>query len=204
MKKVAFILFVISLITALVACSIKEKTITFNARVESVSEGSILVTTDGSVQFEKASVSFEDGYEPNFEIKIGQSINVEILPEIRESYPVQVTAVNITLEGEENLTAYKKITPDEAKELMNGSSIILDVRTQEEFAAGHIEGAILIPNTSIAKDAPQMLADKDALILVYCRSGRRSALAANELIAMGYTKVYDFGGIIDWPYDIVK
>lgn len=204
MKKVAFILFVMSLITALVACSIKEKTITFNARVESVSEKSILVTTDRSVQFEKASVSFEDGYEPNFEVKVGQSINVEILPEIRESYPVQVTAVNITLEGEENLTAYKKITPDEAKELMNGSSIILDVRTQEEFVAGHIEGAILIPNTSIAKAAPQMLADKDALILVYCRSGRRSALAANELIAMGYTKVYDFGGIIDWPYDIVK
>ena len=81
--------------------------------------------------------------------------------------------------------------------------IILDVRTQEEFDAGHIAGAILIPNETILDEQPELLPDLDAEILVYCRSGNRSAQSANKLLAIGYTNVYDFGGIIDWPYEVV-
>lgn len=101
---------------------------------------------------------------------------------------------------------YRKITPSEAKARIDSGDkvIILDVRTEEEFKSGHIPGAILIPNETIAKTRPDLLPDLDAEILVYCRSGNRSAQAAKKLIAMGYTKVYDFGGINTWPYDIVK
>jgi len=100
----------------------------------------------------------------------------------------------------------KTITGDEAKELMDSldAYVLLDVRTEEEFNEGHIPGAILIPDSSIEENAETLLPDKDATIFVYCRSGRRSALAAETLSSMGYTSIYDFGGIIDWNYDIVK
>jgi rhodanese-related sulfurtransferase len=81
--------------------------------------------------------------------------------------------------------------------------ILLDVRTQEEFAEGHIEGAILIPDYEIETKAEEQLTDKAATIFLYCRSGRRSALAAEALSNLGYTNIYDFGGIIDWPYEVV-
>lgn len=100
---------------------------------------------------------------------------------------------------------YKKITPAEAKTLMDaGSVIVLDVRTQSEFDQGHIKDAVLLPDYEIGAKAATVLPDKDAKILVYCRSGNRSASAAKELIKMGYTDVMDFGGIIDWPYDVVQ
>ena len=100
---------------------------------------------------------------------------------------------------------YKKISAADAKARMDSGDtiVILDVRTQEEYDAGHIAGAILVPNETIADKQPQLLPDLDAEILVYCRSGNRSAQAAKKLIAIGYTNVVDFGGIIDWPYDIV-
>ena len=98
------------------------------------------------------------------------------------------------------------ITPEEAKEIMNqdGSYVILDVREQDEYDEGHIEGALLLPYTEIEKRAGEELPEKDQLILVYCRSGRRSAIAAKSLTEMGYTNIKDFGGIIDWPYEVVK
>ena len=97
------------------------------------------------------------------------------------------------------------ISQETAKEIMDTQEcIILDVRTPEEFAEGHIPGAMLIPDYEITQSAPQMLTDKDALILVYCRSGRRSKNAANQLVDMGYTNIKEFGGIIDWPYEITK
>lgn len=100
---------------------------------------------------------------------------------------------------------YRKITAEQAKERMDSGDavIVVDVRTQEEFDAGHIAGAILIPNETIIDKQPALLPDLGAEILVYCRSGNRSAQAANKLLAMGYTQVFDFGGIIDWPYDVV-
>ena len=99
---------------------------------------------------------------------------------------------------------YEQITPAEAKEIMDTEQnyIILDVRTEEEFAEGHIAGAILIPDYEITEKAERVLTDKDQQILVYCRSGRRSKNAASQLVELGYSNVKEFGGIIDWPYEI--
>ena len=99
---------------------------------------------------------------------------------------------------------YMNITAEEAKQIMDTEEgcIILDVREQEEYDAGHIPGAILIPYTQMGEKANDMLPDKDQLILVYCRSGRRSKIAAEALVELGYTNIKEFGGIIDWPYDV--
>ena len=108
--------------------------------------------------------------------------------------------------GENNMeNSYEQITPAKAKEIMDerDAYVILDVRTQEEFDEAHIDGAILIPDYEIADKAESVLKDKNQLILVYCRSGRRSKLAASELVSLGYTNVKEFGGIIDWPYETV-
>ena len=104
-----------------------------------------------------------------------------------------------------NKSAYEQITPAEAKALMDSEDgyIILDVRTPEEFAERHIEGAILIPDYEIGEKAESILTDKEQLILVYCRSGRRSKNAANELATLGYTNIKEFGGINDWKYGTV-
>jgi rhodanese-related sulfurtransferase len=101
---------------------------------------------------------------------------------------------------------YTSITAEEAKILMDSETnyIIIDARTKEEFAQGHIKNAVLIPEYEIAERAEDELPDKDALILVYCRSGRRSKIASEELVKLGYTNVKEFGGIIDWPYEIVE
>ena len=100
--------------------------------------------------------------------------------------------------------SYEQITPQEAKTMMDTESdyIIIDARTDEEFAEGHIADAILIPEYEIAARAEKELPDKDALILVYCRSGRRSKEAAEKLAKLGYTNVVEFGGILDWKGEI--
>ena len=109
-------------------------------------------------------------------------------------------------QGDGNTATYEQITAQEAKTIMDKELeyIIIDARTEEEFAEGHIENAIMIPEYEIAKRAEKELLDKNALILVYCRSGRRSKIASEELVNLGYTNVKEFGGIIDWPYEIVK
>lgn len=101
---------------------------------------------------------------------------------------------------------YTKITQEQAKERIDSGDpvIILDVRTLEEYNQSHIPDAILIPNETIGTELPEELPDLDAEILVYCRSGNRSAQAANKLIDMGYTRVFDFGGINTWPYETVS
>ena len=101
-------------------------------------------------------------------------------------------------------SAYHKISAEEAKKMMDkGGVTIVDVRRQDEYDQGHIKDAILVPNETISDTQPEALPDKDAVLLIYCRSGRRSSEAANKLVAQGYTQVYDFGGIIDWPYETV-
>lgn len=110
-----------------------------------------------------------------------------------------------TATKEENKIMYNKITAEEAKEMIDTQEvIILDVRTQEEFIEKHIEDALLIPDYELEKLAESKLPDKNKKILVYCRSGNRSKTAARLLIDMGYTDVYDFGGIINWPYETVQ
>ena len=101
---------------------------------------------------------------------------------------------------------YEQITPAEAKAIMDTEQdyVIIDARTDAEFAQGHIEGAIMIPEYEIEARAEKEIPDKDKLILVYCRSGRRSKIAADALVKLGYTNVKEFGGIIDWEYETVK
>ena len=96
------------------------------------------------------------------------------------------------------------ITAQEAKEIMDRESgyVILDVRTREEYDQGHIPGAIVISHEEVADKAEETLTDKDQLILVYCRSGRRSKIAAEALVELGYTNILEFGGILDWPYEV--
>ncbi|MCF2664076.1 rhodanese-like domain-containing protein [Oscillibacter valericigenes] len=95
------------------------------------------------------------------------------------------------------------LTAQEAKQRMeeNSEAIVLDVRTQEEFDQGHIPGAVCLPNEFIAADMPFPFG-KDTELLLYCRSGNRSAEAAKKLRDLGFSNVFDFGGMQDWPYDI--
>ena len=99
---------------------------------------------------------------------------------------------------------YVNITAEEAKQIMDTEEgyIILDVRTQEEYDESHIPGAIVISYEEIAEKAEKVLTDKNQMILVYCRSGRRSKIAAEALVELGYTSIKEFGGIIDWPYEV--
>ena len=99
---------------------------------------------------------------------------------------------------------YMNITAQEAKEIMDTQQgyVILDVRAQEEYDQGHIPGAIVIPHEEITEKAEAVLQDKNQLILVYCRSGRRSKIAADALVELGYTNIKEFGGILDWPYEV--
>ena len=100
---------------------------------------------------------------------------------------------------------YKKITSDEAKKMIETQKVIVvDVRTLEEYTEGHIPNAISVPLETIENKAEAKLKNKDDLILVYCRSGRRSREAALKLIEKGYTNVIDFGGIKDWNGEVVK
>ncbi len=110
---------------------------------------------------------------------------------------VPTTAADVT---------YEQLSAEQAKEIMDSEQpyYLIDARTDAEFAEGHIAGAVVIPEYEIAQRAENEIADKDALILVYCRSGRRSKIAAEELIKLGYTNVKEFGGIIDWLYEIEK
>ena len=100
---------------------------------------------------------------------------------------------------------YRQVNMDEAITMMEEGSgyIILDVRTPEEFAEKHIPGAINVANETIGTEAIPELPDKDQLILVYCRSGNRSKQASEKLVALGYTNIVEFGGINDWPGEIV-
>ena len=121
---------------------------------------------------------------------------------------ISLSLFGMTACGGENgkVSTYEQITSEQAKTIMDTEKdyVIIDARTEEEFAEGHIENAILIPEYEIAERAEKELPDKEQLILVYCRSGRRSKIASEELVKLGYTNVKEFGGIIDWPYKTVK
>ena len=108
--------------------------------------------------------------------------------------------------SQEQIIQYKQISQEEAKEMMNREDghMIVDVRRRDEYDEGHLPGSILIPNESIDKTRPKELPDLDQIILVYCRSGRRSKEASEKLAAMGYKNVYEFGGIITWTGETVR
>ena len=126
---------------------------------------------------------------------------------MKKLIPILLAAVFLTACGQDTQTGqeavYMNITAQQAKEIMDTQEgyIILDTRTQEEYDQGHIPGAILIPYDEVLEKAEDVLKDKDQLLLVYCRSGRRSKLACEDLVKLGYTNIKEFGGIIDWPYE---
>ncbi len=120
---------------------------------------------------------------------------------------VLFTAIFLTCcAGEGGSTAYRQVSVAEAKQIMREQEgyIILDVRRPDEYAEGHIPNAINIPNESIGGEEIARLPDKSQLILVYCRSGRRSKEAAGKLSKLGYTNIVEFGGILDWDGEIEK
>lgn len=106
--------------------------------------------------------------------------------------------------GNESDGSYQQITQEEAKEMMdNQEVIILDVREQDEYDSGHIPGAVLLPVGTIDKDtAAAVIPEEESIVLVYCRSGNRSKTASSTLAELGYTNIYEFGGINTWPYEI--
>ena len=106
---------------------------------------------------------------------------------------------------EKSSQTFRQISQEEAKEMMakDDGHVVVDVRRQDEYDAGHIPGAILIPNESIGCDSPEALPDYDQIILIYCRTGNRSKQAAQKLASMGYTNIYEFGGITTWTDDVV-
>lgn len=103
--------------------------------------------------------------------------------------------------------SYHKIDAETARQMIDAAEqevTIVDVRTEEEYKEGHLAQALLIPVETIGNEMPEALPDPEAALIIYCRSGRRSKEAADKLVGLGYQKVYDMGGIIDWPYDTIS
>ena len=116
-----------------------------------------------------------------------------------------LTGCTHKLDGDGMERSYTQISQQTAKEMMqrDDGHVVVDVRRQDEYDEGHIPGAILVPNESIETGRPEALPDLNQIILIYCRSGRRSKEAAQKLFDMGYANIYEFGGIIDWTGEIV-
>ena len=193
--------------------------------VESVYEQSILLAEDkaegdpntGGLYSVSLDVEYSDSMTNFYE---GDRVAVYYDGGIAESFPGQINDVYAILlleagdarkEAEkeqgagQNADGYTEITPEAAKEMMDADpdAVILDVREQNEFDAGHIEGAVLLPVGTISEEsAAALLPDKETTVLVYCRSGNRSKQAAKALAELGYTQIYEFGGINDWPYGL--
>ena len=127
---------------------------------------------------------------------------------MKKLLPLLLSALMLTAcspSGGTNPNTYRQISMDEAATMMAKETnyIILDVRRPDEFAAGHIPNAINVPNETIGTAEIPELPHKDQLIMVYCRSGRRSKEAAEKLVKLGYTNIVEFGGILDWKGEIV-
>ena len=120
--------------------------------------------------------------------------------------PTSVYLAGKLTEGENQVAEYTSITMEDAKEIFQekGDYLIVDVRRADEFAEGHIPGAINIANEDIVSSEPAELPDKDQVIYVYCRSGNRSKQASAKLAAMGYTNIVEFGGILDWTGEVER
>ena len=127
---------------------------------------------------------------------------------VKKLIPILLSALMLggcAVISDDQTNTYRQITMDEAVNMMAQETgyIILDVRRPDEFAAGHIPNAINVPNETISTAEIPELPDKDQLIMVYCRSGRRSKEASEKLVKLGYTNIVEFGGILDWKGEIV-
>ena len=155
---------------------------------------------------ENAKVVLDAPFEADVKFEILEMPKKKTLGIFGKEVPAKVRAYYEAPDPVEAPKPVKAAPAKQAKALMDTETdyIIVDARTEEEFAEGHIENAVLIPEYEIAARAETELPDKKGLILVYCRSGRRSKIASEELVKLGYSNVKEFGGIIDWPYETVK
>ena len=206
MKKIAVSLAVILLIlTTAAGCTDKESRFTVTAEITGLAEGGVTILADypETAGFTSAFVAVPETVAEGFTFKTGQKVEITLRHTAGGSGTDDLEAVAVKLIEEQDVTVpYQTITPEQAKQFIDaGGSVILDVRQPDEYATGHIRSAVLLPVGEIEAQSATVLPDKDMKILVYCRSGNRSAVAAAALQTLGYTDVNDFGGIIDWPYD---
>lgn len=195
----------------------QEEQFEFIATIVGVYDSAILVEPEEGTNERKSSDKISMGItKPTKGINdfyvVGNKVKITYNGVIMESYPAQIVATKVELIGGYSLSKdnikgeIKNVSMDEIVNIMseNQNYIILDVRTVEEYNDGHIPNAICIPNETISEDVINKLPNKEQLILIYCRSGNRSKQAANKLQELGYTKLVEFGGIIDWKGEIVK
>lgn len=183
----------------------------------------VYYTNEADGETVKAFAEEEKAKYKNFEVEIGPLTSFWEAEDYHQDYLVKnpggychITQEDFELarntgkapspESLRKIAEYRKISPEDAKAAIDSGTevIIVDVREPYEFESGHIKDAVNLPSGSIASLAEEQLPDKDAMIYLYCRSGARSRAAAMQLVNMGYTNLYDLGGIINWPYDIVK
>lgn len=193
--------------------------------VESVEEGAILLAADETEEERASSDQFLVSLDAEYSDSVthfyeGDRVTVYYDGTIAESYPAQINqvyAITLLEAGEarkeaekeqgaaKNADGYTEITPEAAREMMDADpdAVILDVREQSEFDTGHVPGAVLLPVGTINEEsAAAVLPEKGTTVLVYCRSGNRSKQASKALAKLGYTEIYEFGGVNDWPYEL--
>lgn len=193
--------------------------------VESVQKGAILLAADETEEERASSDQFLVSLDAEYSDSVthfyeGDRVTVYYDGTIAESYPAQINqvyAITLLEAGEarkeaekeqgaaKNADGYTEITPEAAREMMDADpdAVILDVREQSEFDTGHVPGAVLLPVGTISEEsAAAVLPEKGTTVLVYCRSGNRSKQASKALAKLGYTEIYEFGGVNDWPYEL--
>lgn len=224
-KSILFLISIVSVVAILSACGNSEITVTESPAAtnpdSSIADititdvsGRIIETVDGeytTIRNEtdtstyyridiSAGLTADNGVSTDLEPNNVIGARVEIIDE--DAIPITARLVSITVNTPPD---YKVIDTAEAKAMIDaGNVIILDVRTREEYQSGYIEDSFNLPLGTIESGIQKITSDKDAVLLVYCRSGNRSKVAARELTELGYTNVYDFGGIVDWTYGIIE
>lgn len=180
-------------------------TVTYQGKIISISDNeNFVIRVNDSADLISLSINkeVEFGKDVSRDFYVGNLIEIQTGLEVMESWPLQVNLFKI---AENKPAAYLKISQDVAKKIMDTQeTIVIDVRTLEEYEGGHIKNAILVPVDQIEENADKVLSDKNASILVYCRSGNRSKSASMKLVDLGYKNIYDFGGINIWKHEIVK
>lgn len=209
-KRLISILLMITVVMVLListGCNNKNinETITYQGKIISISDNNnFVIRVNDSADLISLSINeeVEFGKDVSNAFSEGNLVEIETGPEVMESWPLQVSLYKIT---KNEPPAYLKISQEVAKKIIDTQeSIVLDVRTINEYKEGHIENTVLLPVDQIEEDVKKVLDDKYATILVCCRSGNRSKSASLKLIELGYKNVYDFGGLKSWEYEIVK
>ena len=205
MKKLFFVL--ISSLLLLTSCEASQENMTIEARIVLVYRDHLFVDIEGDVPFDYADLYYEEGYELSFEPHAEQIIQAEILPQVHKD-PPEVTAVHVEKLEDGPLASripIKEIPHDEAKKMLENEDVrLLDVRTEEEYHSGHLPDAVQVEEKDLASYAQSELPDKEQTIFVYCRTGIRSYEACLTLTELGYEEIYDLGGIVEWPYEIIE